>query len=121
MANWNNLDTLHAYKELKANGHRTDLRAALSGEGGALRVQNYQIPMAAGLTYNYAAKQVDDEILAILEEIAEESDLAGKFRELYEGAVINTGEKRLVLHHLTRGQLGSDVIADGWGHDRTSA
>ena len=27
--------------------------------------------------------------------------------------MINTGEKRLVLHQLTRGQLGNDVVADG--------
>ena len=27
--------------------------------------------------------------------------------------VINTGENRLVLHHLTRGQLGDKVVADG--------
>ena len=29
------------------------------------------------------------------------------------GEVINTGEKRMVLHQLTRGQLGKDVMADG--------
>ena len=29
------------------------------------------------------------------------------------GEVINTGEKRMVLHQLTRGQLGKDVNADG--------
>ena len=48
-----------------------------------------------------------------LADLAKEAQLAEKFEELYDGAVINTGEKRLVLHHLTRGQLGKDVIADG--------
>ncbi len=113
MAEWKNLDTLDAYKELVASKHRVDLKAVLAGEAGGARVKQYSVPMAGGLSYNYAAKQVDDEILAVLCELAKESDLSGKFEELYNGAMINTGEKRLVLHHLTRGQLGEDVIADG--------
>ena len=32
---------------------------------------------------------------------------------MYNGAVINTGENRMVLHHLCRGQLGEKVLADG--------
>ena len=113
MAEWKNLDTLNAYSALAASGHRVDLREVLSGAAGAERVKAYSVPMACGLAYNYAAKQVDDEVLAMLADLAKESDLAGKFEELYNGAMINTGEKRLVLHHLTRGQLGSDVVKDG--------
>ena len=63
--------------------------------------------------YNYAAKQVDDDVLAALVKLAEEAQLSEKFEELYNGAVINTGENRLVLHQLTRGQLGKAVVADG--------
>ena len=44
---------------------------------------------------------------------AKEAQLTEKFAALYNGEVINTGEKRRVLHHLCRGQLGEDVIADG--------
>ena len=113
MAEWKNLDTLDAYIKLKNSDHRVDLRTALAGEAGAMRVREYSVPMACGLAYNYAAKQVDSEILAQLADLAAESDLAGKFEELYSGVMINTGEKRLVLHHLTRGQLGADVIRDG--------
>ena len=58
-------------------------------------------------------KQVDDKVLAALDKLAEEAQLTEKFEALYNGAVINTGEKRLVLHHLTRGQLGDAVEADG--------
>ena len=36
-----------------------------------------------------------------------------KFAALYNGEMINTGEKRLVLHHMCRGQLGDAVVADG--------
>ena len=113
MAEWKNLDTLNAYKALTGSDHRVDLRSVLAGAAGAERVKAYSVPMACGLAYNYAAKQVDDKVLAMLADLAKESDLAGKFEELYNGAMINTGEKRLVLHHLTRGQLGADVVKDG--------
>ena len=69
--------------------------------------------MASGLSFNYAAKQVDDEVLDVLAELADEHQLVDKFEELYNGAIINTGEQRLVLHHLARRQLGKDVIVDG--------
>lgn len=85
----------------------------MSGENGAKRVREYSIPMAEGFVYNYAAKQVDDTVLAALEKLAKEAQLSEKFEELYNGAVINTGENRLVLHHLTHGQLGNAVEADG--------
>ena len=113
MAEWRNLDTLNAFRALQESDHRADLKTVLSGAAGAERVKKYSVPMAGGLAFNFAAKQVDDEILASLCELAKESDLSGKFEELYNGAMINTGEKRLVLHHLTRGQLGKKVVADG--------
>lgn len=112
MNQWIDLDKLASWKKIALNG-RVDLKKAMEGEEGLIRVQQYKVPMAAGLTYTYAAKQVDDEILKALCDLAEEAQLASKFEELYNGAVINTGEKRLVLHHLTRGQLGKAVIADG--------
>ncbi len=113
MAEWKNLDTLEAYKTLLDSDHRVDIKQALAGDAGAERVKKYSVPMACGMTFNYAARQVDEEVLDMLKALAKESDLEGKFKELYNGAMINTGEKRLVLHHLTRGQLGDAVIADG--------
>ena len=112
MVTWSNLDTLTSYEEL-FKIDRVKLAEVMSGENGADRVKKYSIPMAAGLTYNYAAKQVDDQVLEGLEKLAKEAQLADKFKALYNGEVINTGEKRLVLHHLTRGQLGDAVVADG--------
>ena len=111
MSNWNNLDTLKSFEVLSQN-KQVDLANVMSGENGAERVQKYNVPMAAGLSYNYAAKAVDDDILQALSSLAEEAELVEKYKELYNGAVINTGEKRLVLHQLTRGQLGDTVIAD---------
>lgn len=112
MITWNNLDTIPAYQELQ-KGKTVHLAEAMTGEKGAERVRKYSVPMAAGLAYNYAAKQVDDEILKSLAKLAEETQLIEKFQALYNGEVINTGEKRKVLHHMTRGQLGEAVVADG--------
>lgn len=113
MISWENISKLNAYIELKNNNKRVNLQETMTGENGAARVAKYSAPMAAGLTYNYAAKAVDDNVLANLAALTAEAQLTDKYRELYSGAMINTGEKRLVLHQLTRGQLGDDVIADG--------
>ena len=111
MVSWNNLDTLKSFKKLEST-KRVDLKAVMSGESGAKRVKGYSVPMACGLSFNYAAKAVDEEVLAALEELAAEAELTEKFKALYNGEVINTGEKRLVLHQLTRGMLGDKVVAD---------
>ncbi|MBQ9155869.1 MAG: glucose-6-phosphate isomerase [Eubacterium sp.] len=113
MVQWKNLDTLSTYHALFDLKESVDLKSVMSGENGAKRVAEYSVPMACGLAYNFAPKQVDDKVLDGLAALAEEAELTDKYAELYNGAVINTGEKRLVLHQLTRGQLGNDVIADG--------
>ena len=112
MITWNNLDTLESFKEL-SNVKKVNLAEVMTGENGAERVKNYSVPMAAGMAYNYAAKQVDDDVLEAFKKLAKEAQLTEKYAALYNGEVINTGEKRLVLHQLTRGQLGDTVTADG--------
>ena len=112
MITWKNMDTLTAYQELQ-NAERVNLVSAMSGEAGAERVKTYSVPMGEGLDFNYGARPVDDKILDILAKLAEEAQLTEKYEALYNGEVINTGEKRRVLHHLTRGQLGETVMADG--------
>ena len=113
MVTWNNMDTLASYQKLSTMKDRVNIIEAMSGEEGAERVKRYTTPMAAGMSYNYAAKEVDDAILEQLAALAEEAQLVDKFEELYNGAVINTGENRKVLHHLARRQLGKDVIDNG--------
>ena len=112
MITWKNLDTLDSFKELSQIA-KVDVADVMKGESGAERVKKYSVPMTAGLTYHYAAKAVDDQVLEALKKLAEEAQLTEKFQALYNGEVINTGEKRLVLHHMTRGQLGDKVEADG--------
>ena len=112
MINWNNLDTIDSYQELSKVAP-VKLAEVMSGENGAERVRKYSVPMAEGMVFNYASKSVDDAVLEALAKLAKETQLAEKFEALYNGEVINTGEKRMVLHHMTRGQLGDAVVADG--------
>ncbi len=112
MIAWKNMDTLAAYQELQ-KAEPVALAAAMSGEAGAERVKRYSVSMGKGLDFNFAARPVNDDILQKLAELAKEAQLTEKYAALYNGAVINTGEGRMVLHQLTRGQLGDDVVADG--------
>ena len=112
MSNWINLDKREAFKD-SCEAPKVCLKEVMAGENGAKRVREYSVPMAEGMAYNFAAKAVDGKTLEVLQKLADEAGLIEKYEELYDGAVINTGEKRLVLHQLCRGQLGKDVFADG--------
>ena len=113
MATWANADTLSSWKKLQSLKGMVSVADELSSADAVKRIKEYSIPMAEGLTYNYAAKQVNEQVLKTLADLSEEAQLLEKFEALYNGEVVNTGEKRMVLHQLTRGQLGKDVIADG--------
>ncbi|MBQ9630012.1 MAG: glucose-6-phosphate isomerase [Treponema sp.] len=110
---WNNLNKLESYKKLMQLKNSVSLKSMLKGNAGEKRVHEYNIPMASNLTYNYAAKQVNSKILRAFKSLAKEAELIQKYKALYNGQIINTGEKRMVLHHLTRSKLGDDVFADG--------
>ncbi|MBD5411891.1 MAG: glucose-6-phosphate isomerase [Treponema sp.] len=113
MINWENADTLESWKKLLSLKGMVNVSEELASADAEKRIGEYSVPMAAGLSYNYAAKQVNEQILKTMQELSDEAQLIEKFEALYNGAVINTGEKRMVLHHLTRTQLGKDVSADG--------
>ena len=112
MIEWKNLDQLESYKKLQGLKDQVELKSVMAGSNGAKRVAEYSVPMSNGMAYNFASKQVDDVVLEALQALADEAELTDKYSALFNGEVINTGEKRLVLHQLTRGQLGGDVIAD---------
>jgi glucose-6-phosphate isomerase len=105
-----NLDKTTVYNKLAAAAKIDfNLRQNLSAE----RVLKCSVPMADSLVYNWAAKKVSDDVAALLQALADEQELIGKYKLLLDGEVMNTGENRKVLHQLLRGQLGKDVIADG--------
>ena len=112
MIYWNNMDTLQAYKVLQ-KAKKTNLKKVMSGNNGTNRVKSYSVPIGAGLVFNYGARPVDDDIINILADLSSEAQLIEKFEALYSGDVINTGENRMVLHHMCRGQLGNKVVSEG--------
>ncbi|MDT4762654.1 glucose-6-phosphate isomerase [Sphaerochaeta sp. PS] len=103
-----NLDTTDAYARLSTLQPK-NLAEVLNKQ----RIADYQAKAAGGLTYSYAAMPVDGNTLEVLQELADEQQLIAKYRALLNGAIMNPGEKRLVLHHLTRGQVLDAVTADG--------
>ena len=108
---FNNFDKTSVYKKLEECSKNTSFNFRRKID--AKRVEECVIPMAAGLKYSYAAKAVNEECAALLQELANEQELIAKYKALLNGEMINTGEKRKVLHHLTRGELGEPVIENG--------
>ena len=105
-----NFDKIDVYKKLAEHIKAGfDFKAKLD----AKRVGQCLVPMAASLTFSWAAKSVDDKCLSLLKQLADEQQLINKYKALLDGEVMNTGEKRKVLHHLSRGELGQPVIEDG--------
>lgn len=112
MPNYNNLDKTNAFKKLLSlapRGASFDFSKTLDGE----RVKKAKTPLAAGLTYSWAAKAADDAVLDALQSLADEQELVAKYTALADGEFMNTGEKRRVLHHLLRGRLGKKVVHEG--------
>jgi len=105
-----NFDKTGIYKKLEKQAKKAFL---LKDELNSKRVGECQVPMAAGLKYSWAAKAVDGQTVALLQELAEEQELIAKYKAILNGEMMNTGEKRKVLHHLTRGQQGQPVTENG--------
>ncbi len=103
------LDSTDSFRTIAKHPAVEELQTLLTGD----RVDGRDLPIAAGLRYNYAAKRVDEEIMHLLASLAEEQQLTDKFRALADGEVMNTGEQRRVLHHLQRGRLGGRITENG--------
>ncbi|MDR2080167.1 MAG: glucose-6-phosphate isomerase, partial [Treponema sp.] len=103
-------DKTRAFEKLSALSKKgKDFKFLLSPE----RVKTSTVMAGGGLSYSWAAKGVEKAELEVLQALADEQDLIGKYKALLDGEIINTGENRKVLHHLLRGQLGKAVIAEG--------
>ena len=57
------VDTLSSWKKLQSLKGMVSVADELSGSGAADRIAKYSIPMGGALTYNFAAKQVNEQIL----------------------------------------------------------
>ena len=106
---YNNLDTVQAFGKLKSL-KPMDIKTGLSKE----RISKSIVTQGGGLSYSYAAMPVDEKTLTVLQELSDEQNVIEKYRALLKGEIINTGEKRSVLHQLARGQVIADkVVIDG--------
>jgi glucose-6-phosphate isomerase len=86
-----------------------NLASVLTPERLASRI----VDAGGGLSYSYAAMDADEKAIDTLGKIAEELDLPGQYRRVATGETMNFGEKRMVLHHLTRGEPCGKVLKDG--------
>jgi glucose-6-phosphate isomerase len=107
-----NFDKTEAYQKLSglaSKGKKLDMGSLLTAD----RVRKSVVQMGAGLSYAWAAKAVEEPVLAELQALADEQELIAKYKAILDGETMNTGENRKVLHHLLRGQLGKPVIHEG--------
>lgn len=105
---YKNLDSCASFQALYELP-RVSIAESLTTE----RIESYTLPTAEGFLFNFAAAPVNEEIIDALQKLADEQELIEKYRALVEGEIMNIGEKRMVLHHLARGQLGKSVVFQG--------
>jgi glucose-6-phosphate isomerase len=67
----------------------------------------------AGLYLDYSKNRVTDETLALLVQLAEQSDLPGRRQAMFSGERINVSENRSVLHVALRMPRGRSLIVEG--------
>jgi glucose-6-phosphate isomerase len=68
---------------------------------------------AAGLYLDYSKNRITDETLALLLQLAEESNLRARIEAMFEGEKINLSERRAVLHVALRAPKGKSILVDG--------
>ena len=114
MITYSDLGKLSSFSALK-NEKTVSVKDVLTAE----RVKSSSITLGGGLKYNWAAMPVNDCIIDKLQALSDEAQLVDKYKEILSGVMMNTGEKRLVLHHLTRGNvLGASITADDEDKDQ---
>jgi len=109
-----NLSETQAFAALKTLAP-LDMRKELT----AARIESASAPCGAGLSYHWATMGVGDTHIAALQQLVDEQQLILKYRALLSGESMNTGEKRRVLHHLTRGRvLGESQLVEADGEEK---
>ncbi|MFY9835375.1 MAG: glucose-6-phosphate isomerase [Xanthobacteraceae bacterium] len=68
---------------------------------------------AAGVFFDYSKNRVNDETLALLLALAEQSGLRARIDAMFRGDKINVTENRAVLHVALRAPKGSSIVVDG--------
>jgi glucose-6-phosphate isomerase len=102
-----------AWKALEAHAatvrgrHLREFFAADPGRGERLTAEG------AGLFLDYSKNRVTDETLALLVQLARESDLRGRIDAMFRGDRINVTENRAVLHVALRAPRNASIVVDG--------
>jgi glucose-6-phosphate isomerase len=68
---------------------------------------------AAGVFFDYSKNRVNDETLALLLALAEQSGLRARIDAMFRGDKINVTENRAALHVALRAPKGSSIVVDG--------
>lgn len=108
MVSWKNLDQCEAYRAL-LEAPRLRFADMIS----PARIRSAWIAHAEDMRFCWAFAPLDDAVMDRLQALADEQQLIEKYRMLLDGEIINTGERRMVLHHLARGRLGKPVLYQG--------
>ena len=98
---------LSAHYEKLAPLHLRELFAKDPGRGERLTLE------AAGIFLDYSKNRVTDETLALLEKLADESELRGQIDAMFRGDKINVTENRAALHVALRAPRGASIVVDG--------
>jgi glucose-6-phosphate isomerase len=98
---------LAAHRDRTAATHLRELFAGDANRGERLGLE------AAGLLLDYSKNRIDDETLRLLFALAAERGVRERTAAMYRGDVINTTEKRSVLHVALRAPKGTSLRVDG--------
>ncbi|MBU0957027.1 MAG: glucose-6-phosphate isomerase [Spirochaetes bacterium] len=79
----------------------------------AQRIHERILPAGGGLSYSWAAMDLADRTVELLQAAADELGLIDQYRQVLSGQMMNRGEKRMVLHHALRGSPAGRVVVDG--------
>ncbi len=102
-----------AWKALEAHYHsvrKLHLRDLFAAD---IRRGERMTANAVGLYFDYSKNRITDETLALLGQLAEESQLQARIEAMFRGEKINVTEKRAVLHVALRAPHGASILVDG--------
>ncbi|WP_105438583.1 glucose-6-phosphate isomerase [Neorhizobium sp. T25_13] len=97
-------------KSTVAKTNATDIRAAFAADSS--RFAKFSA-VFDDLLMDYSKTAVNDEIMALLEKLADAGGVAAKREEMFSGVAINFTEGRAVLHTALRNRSNTPVLVDG--------
>lgn len=97
-------------KEIALSTHATQIREAFASDPG--RFDKYHVRFE-DLLMDYSKTPINDQVLALLAELADAGGVAAKREAMFKGEIINITENRAVLHTALRNRSNTPVMVDG--------